>query len=81
MGTLEIRGLKKRYPEFTMEGDLTVNEGEFLTIIGPSGSGKSTLLNLISGLESPDEGSILLDGKDICALPVRSSRTMRSFLP
>lgn len=71
MGTLEIRGLKKRYPEFTMEVDLTVNEGEFLTIIGPSGSGKSTLLNLISGLESPDEGSILLDGKDICALPVQ----------
>lgn len=69
MGTLELKGVKKRYPEFTLEIDLSVNEGEFLTIIGPSGSGKSTLLNIIAGLDAPDEGAILLDGRDITSLP------------
>ena len=69
MGKLELRGLRKAYPNFTLELDLSVEEGEFLTVIGPSGSGKSTLLSLISGLESPDSGQILLDGKDIVPLP------------
>ena len=42
-----------------------VNKGEFISIIGPSGCGKSTLFNLISGLELPDKGKIVLDGEDI----------------
>ena len=71
MAKLELKGLKKKYPDFTLELDLEVNEGEFLTIIGPSGSGKSTLLSLISGLEDPDEGQILVDGKDIVKVPVQ----------
>lgn len=45
--------------------DLTVHEGEFLTLLGPSGCGKTTLLRVIAGLESPDSGSIILDRKDI----------------
>ena len=44
---------------------LSVSKGEFIGIIGPSGCGKSTLFNLISGLEFPDKGQIILDGKDI----------------
>lgn len=45
--------------------DLAIHQGEFTAIIGPSGSGKTTFLNLISGLDSPTEGRILLDGKPI----------------
>jgi NitT/TauT family transport system ATP-binding protein len=44
---------------------LTVQEGEFVCLLGPSGCGKSTLLNLIAGLEFPDQGSILADGRTV----------------
>jgi NitT/TauT family transport system ATP-binding protein len=43
--------------------DLTVEAGEFVTVIGPSGSGKSTLFNIIAGIETPDSGSIAIDGQ------------------
>lgn len=45
--------------------DLSVEDGEFLTVIGGNGSGKSTLLNIVSGLYIPDTGQVLLDGEDI----------------
>ncbi|MBN1426834.1 MAG: ABC transporter ATP-binding protein [Anaerolineae bacterium] len=48
--------------------DLEVEEGEFLCLMGPSGSGKSTLLNLLGGLDSPDEGSIVVNGQEITKL-------------
>ena len=44
---------------------LTVREGEFVCLVGPSGCGKSTLLNIIAGLESPDTGRVLADGKPV----------------
>jgi NitT/TauT family transport system ATP-binding protein len=44
---------------------LTINEGEFLCVVGPSGGGKSTLLNLIAGLEKPDRGTVLVDGRSV----------------
>ncbi len=44
---------------------LDVNEGEFVCLVGPSGCGKSTLLNLIAGLEQPDQGSMMTDGRKI----------------
>ena len=69
MSKLELQKIKKDYPEFSLDLNLSVNEGEFLTIIGPSGSGKSTLLNIIAGLDSPTHGSILLDGRDITSAP------------
>jgi NitT/TauT family transport system ATP-binding protein len=47
------------------EVSLTIDEGQFVCLLGPSGCGKSTLLNLIAGLERPDAGSVLLDGKPI----------------
>ena len=48
---------------------LAVRAGEFLTLLGPSGCGKTTALRLLSGLETPDSGQILLDGQDVTALP------------
>jgi len=49
--------------------NLDVHAGEFLTLLGPSGCGKTTTLRLIAGLEMPDEGQILLDGKDMASFP------------
>ncbi len=68
MAYLEVRGLEKSY--VTLRGttrvlggvDLTVEEGEFVAIVGYSGSGKTTLVSLIAGLLTPDAGGIVLDG-------------------
>ncbi len=49
--------------------NLTIGEGEFATVIGTNGSGKSTLLNLIAGDIMPDEGKVILDGKDVTRWP------------
>ncbi|HEY3758899.1 MAG TPA: ABC transporter ATP-binding protein [Solirubrobacteraceae bacterium] len=72
---LELRGLIKHYrvgdgePIRAVDGvSMTVAAGEFVVLYGPSGSGKTTLLELIAGLQSPDGGAVLLDGRDISAL-------------
>ena len=48
---------------------LTINEGEFFSLLGPSGCGKTTLLRMLAGFEVPTEGRILIDGKDLSAVP------------
>ncbi|MGL5150399.1 MAG: ABC transporter ATP-binding protein [Clostridium sp.] len=48
--------------------DLTISEGEFIGIMGPSGSGKSTLINVISTLDVPTEGKVLINGKNVKAM-------------
>ena len=48
--------------------NFSLNEGKFVVVLGPSGAGKSTLLNLLGGLDSPTEGVIKVDGKDISTL-------------
>ena len=48
--------------------DLSLEEGKFIVVLGPSGAGKSTLLNMLGGLDSPTEGTITVDGKDISTL-------------
>ena len=67
-----LEGLSKRYGTFTaLEPiSLTVEEGEFLTLLGPSGSGKTTLLQMISGLVDPTAGRLLVNGEDWTHRPV-----------
>ncbi|MGX9754737.1 ABC transporter ATP-binding protein [Clostridioides difficile] len=57
--------------------DLEINSGEFVSIIGPSGSGKSTLLHILSGLDSPTSGQVLLDGKDMYKYSEKELSTLR----
>ncbi len=68
---LSLQGVAKRYGDFTaVQGaTLEVASGEFLTLLGPSGSGKTTILMMIAGFVEPSAGQILLDGRDITALP------------
>lgn len=49
--------------------DLEVKEGEFFALLGPSGSGKTTLLRIIAGLETPDQGRVLIEDEDVTAFP------------
>ena len=68
---VEIRNLVKSYEGGHIKAlngiDLTIREGEFVSIIGPSGSGKSTLLNMLGALDLPDSGSINVAGYDLLA--------------
>lgn len=71
MPILSIRGLNKFWDtaHVVRDLDLETREGEFIALLGPSGCGKSTTLRLIAGLEEASSGEILLDGRDITALP------------
>jgi len=68
---LRLQGVRKSYGQvLAVAGvDLTVEEGEFFTLLGPSGSGKTTLLRLIAGFERPDAGRIELGGRDVTSTP------------
>jgi len=65
MALIEIRNLLKRFKNVVAVNhiQLDVNEGEILTLLGPSGCGKTTTLRCIAGLEKPEEGDIVIDGK------------------
>ncbi|HLP01800.1 MAG TPA: ABC transporter ATP-binding protein [Opitutaceae bacterium] len=71
MSFLELRGVSKSYgsgparTEILHDLDLSVDEGEFVAVVGYSGSGKTTLINLVAGLVRPDYGEVLLDGRPI----------------
>ncbi|WP_442509319.1 ABC transporter ATP-binding protein [Novipirellula sp. SH528] len=74
MALLELRGVCKsfRKGDETITPldniDLDIQSGEFVSLMGPSGTGKSTLLNLVSGIDSPDSGTIVVDGTEITKL-------------
>jgi putative ABC transport system ATP-binding protein len=57
--------------------DLTIDTGEYVSIMGPSGSGKSTLLNMIGLLDKPDSGKYLLEGEDMTELDDRQQAALR----
>lgn len=52
--------------------DLSIEKGKFTAIIGASGSGKTTLLNMIGGLDTPDEGEVIVDGVNLAGLKEKS---------
>jgi spermidine/putrescine transport system ATP-binding protein len=68
---IELRGVSKRYAEVTaVQGfSVEIGKGEFFSLLGPSGCGKTTTLRMIAGLESPAEGSVFLEGKDVTGAP------------
>ena len=69
---IEFHNVKKSYGDHVIIPNLNVNieRGDFLTIIGSSGCGKTTMLKMINRLINPDEGEILIDGKDVSELDV-----------
>ncbi|MBL8998286.1 MAG: ABC transporter ATP-binding protein [Gemmatimonadetes bacterium] len=81
---VQIRDLAKNYRRgaetvHVFEGvNLDIHEGEYLALMGPSGSGKSTLLNILAGLDKPDRGKVVVDGKDVTAMNSRQLAAWRS---
>ena len=91
MPLLELRGVTKSFGGLRVisELDLSVAEGEIVSVIGPNGAGKTTLFTLITGLYRPDAGEIRLDGRNVVGLPphtitklgiARTFQTLRLFL-
>jgi len=68
---LDIAGLNRRFGGVTAVNalNLTVAEGELVSIIGPNGAGKTTLFNLVTGLDTPDAGTVRVAGEDVTGLP------------
>ncbi len=68
---VRLRGVVKRFDGDVVVNhlDLDIREGEFLTVLGPSGCGKTTTLRMLAGFETPDEGTVELEGKDVVGIP------------
>jgi spermidine/putrescine transport system ATP-binding protein len=71
MSQLELRNVTRRFGNFVAVDNvsLRIEEGGFFSLLGPSGCGKTTLLRLIARFELPDEGQILLDGRNLAGIP------------
>ena len=80
---VELRGLTKVYREgerdrvVLADVSLCVNRGEFVALLGPSGSGKSTLLNIISGIDTPTSGDVIVDSTNLTALSEKQRTLFR----
>ena len=80
---IELREVSKRYEtggetvEALKAVDFSATPGEFVAVMGPSGSGKSTMLNVLGLLDSPSEGTVLLDGRDVTELSDREMTGVR----
>ncbi|WP_339749315.1 ABC transporter ATP-binding protein [uncultured Rubinisphaera sp.] len=74
MALVEIRNLSKSFSKGgevispLKDVELDIQQGDFVSLMGPSGTGKSTLLNLISGIDKPDQGTIVVDGVEVTIL-------------
>ena len=80
---ISIKQLNKSYQESERRRlifnnlEIKINRGEFAVLLGRSGSGKSTFLNLVSGIDSPDSGNVVINGTDITALSERDRTLFR----
>lgn len=76
---LQADHLVKSYGNNKVIRDISLNieDGSFTSVIGESGSGKTTLLYLLSGIEKPDSGSVVIDGRDITSLSEKALAEMR----
>ncbi|EFI41481.1 ABC transporter ATP-binding protein [Peptoniphilus sp. oral taxon 386] len=85
MAFIEVRNLYKRYTMgetvILANNDISfeIEKGEFALILGPSGAGKSTLLNILGGMDTPSEGSIKVDNKEISNMNKRELTTYRRY--
>ncbi len=81
MALLEVKDISKIYSGGTVKAlqnvSLEVKEGEWVAIMGPSGSGKSTMLNIISCMDKPSNGQVILDGQDITKLSSKELTNIR----
>ena len=83
MNVIELKGVKKDYPlgattVHAVRGvDLTIEEGDFISIIGPSGSGKTTLLNMIGCIDHATEGVVKIHGEDVTTYTDRKLTDLR----
>ena len=68
---IRIEGVTKRFGEVVAVDDvsLSIDENEFFALLGPSGCGKTTILRMLAGFETPDSGTITLDGRDLVGVP------------
>lgn len=73
MVSVVLQGMTRKFRDGTSIGpiDLSVQDGEFMTLLGPSGSGKTTTLRMVAGFISPQSGRILFDQQDVTQLPPR----------
>ncbi|MBI5075574.1 MAG: sulfate ABC transporter ATP-binding protein [Nitrospirae bacterium] len=74
--SIDIKGITKTFGNYTALRDITlvIPSGGLVSLLGPSGSGKTTLLRIIAGLEPPDRGAILINGKDTTGQHVRDRK-------
>jgi len=75
MSYLQLENLHRSFGTFkALKGiNIDLEQGEFLSLLGPSGCGKTTALRLVAGFDQPNEGRILVEGKDLTRVPPTSA--------
>lgn len=77
---IELKNIKKSFGTLeVLKGiDLTIGKGEVVSIVGPSGAGKTTLLQIMGTLDKANEGSVVIDGTDVCRLDKKAMAAFRN---